>query len=117
MSDPLEGFRDRSPAEIEAEFRRQLGPDDFLLDLLQLGEEMQAWVDTPAGAFIHSTLRDRVNEALAALLAQPTVDTPEARRFHGEARAAFQALELIQNTIRTGRMADKTLTAQESTPQ
>lgn len=115
--DPLDGFRSKSPAEIEAELRQRLGPDDFLVDLFQMGQVMQEWVETPAGAYLHRTLRDRVNENLAALLREPTADTDAARRAHAEARAAHAALELIQSAIGTGRMAEQIITSQESTPE
>jgi len=115
-SDPLDGFRDKSPAEVEAELRRKLGDSEFLVDLLHMGDQMRAWIETPPGALLYATLRDQVNEALAKLLLAPTLSTEAAIAAHAEGRAAYRALELINQTLRAGEEAERTLNAQESTP-
>lgn len=95
------------PQGAEGELRRRLGEHDFLVDLFQLGEQMQGFIETPAGAFLFKTLQDNVNSGLKGLLGEPTSDTDAARRFFAQAKTAWAALSLIQETLQMGRVADR----------
>lgn len=102
----------------EAELRRRLGEHDFLVDLFQLGEQMGEFVETPPGAFLFNELRDGVNSGLKGLLGEPTPTTEAALRYFAQAKTAWAALLLIEETLKMGREADKLISEmdQQVTP-
>ena len=107
MAEPdLTGYG-AEPQGAEAELRSRLGEHDFLVDLFQIGEQMQGFVETPAGAFLFTTLRGDVNTGLKGLLGEPSPDTEAARKFFAQAKTAWAALSLIQETLSMGRVADR----------
>lgn len=95
------------PQGPEGELRRRLGEHDFLVDLFQLGEQMQGFIETPAGAYLFATLRGDVNSGLKGLMGEPSPDTETARKFFAQAKTAWAALSLIQETLSMGRTADR----------
>jgi hypothetical protein len=102
----LEGYGGE-PQGAEAELRRRLGEHDFLVDLFQLGEQMQGFIETPAGAFLFKTLQDNVNSGLKGLLGEPSCDTESARKLFAQAKTSWTALSLIQETLQMGRVATR----------
>jgi hypothetical protein len=108
MSD-LDGYG-AAPQGAEAELRRRLGEQDFLVDLFQLGEQMRGFTETPAGAFLFKTLKDDVNSGIKGLLDQPTPDTETARAFFAKAKTAWAALVLIEETLAMGPVAESMMT-------
>lgn len=108
MSD-LEGYG-AEPQGAEAELKRRLGEHDFLVDLFQLSEQMRAFVETPAGAFLFSTLKDNVNLGLKGLLNEPGLDTSSAKAFYAQAKTAWASLSLIEETLAMGPVADRMMT-------
>ena len=109
VEDPLEGFREQSPEELEAGLRRNLGGSDYLVDVWQMGEAMRAFIETPAGAFLFTEFRDDFNEQLEKLLEQADPDSAEARNCFYELRATWKTLEKIRIAIDEGRKAKVTI--------
>lgn len=90
----------------EAELRRRLGDHDFLVDLFQLGEQMQAFIETTPGNFLFRTLKDDVNRNLKDLLAEPSLGTDRANAAWARAKTAWAALVLIEETLAMGSTAE-----------
>lgn len=110
--DPLEGFRGKNAAQVEAEFRERLGQNAYLIDVYQMGDAMRGFIDNPAGFFIIKSLNDRMNRALLALLEGGDTG-PEMMAKLFEARAAFTALELIETTIKDGIDAERKIASED----
>lgn len=90
----------------EVELRRRLGEHDFLVDLMQLGHEMQEFIETPAGSYLFSTLKSDVNGGIKSLLGEPFMDTPAAQAAWARAKTAWASLALIQETLAMGRVSE-----------
>lgn len=95
------------PQGAEEELRRRLGEHDFLVDLFQMGEQMRAFIETPAGAHLYLALKQDVNTGLKGLLGEPSPDTTQARLHFAQAKTAWASLSLIQETLAMGRVADR----------
>ncbi len=106
LNPSLEGYGG-APLAAETELRSRLGEYDFLVDLFQLGQEMQSFVETPAGAYLFAELKQQFNGSLSALLEEADLTSLEARQSFADMRAAWAALGRIDTSLRAARQADK----------
>ncbi len=113
MPDPLEGFRDLTPEQLEATLRERLGEHDFLVDLWQMGVQMREWVETPAGAYLFTTFRDRFNAAIRALMDTSLPEGEGARASLLEARRCWLVLHEINSAITVGLSAERHIIADD----
>lgn len=93
--------------EADRELRGRLGPQDFLVDLFRIGEEMQAFIETPVGAMLVAEFRDDVLDALGELLDMDDPTTPEARALFMRARVGWNMLKKIDGVLSAGAEAEK----------
>lgn len=119
MNDPLREFAPDVPGEgdIEGQLRAKLGEHDFLVDLWQMGQQMQDFADTTAGAYLVTTFSQGFNAAIRSLLELPDVATPEGRAAHAEARKFWALLKEIEETIGVGQQAERTIVLQDAEPK
>lgn len=106
MADPLEGFRDKSPQQIEDELREKLGDSEILVDFWQMGSEMQLFADSPAGTLLLKTFKDDLYDSLRALLELEDSQSPEARQLFMKARTRWLVLREVESAITEGKGAE-----------
>lgn len=106
IDDPLDGFRDEGTPDLsdgEARLLRSLMENRGMLEVINVGLDMQRFLATPAGREVWTTNERKLSDSIVTWLSTTDPASAEVKSAHFNARVAIEVLKTFQEAIDAGR--------------